>query len=146
MVRKKEIGERKTKSSGKKLCKFQDSLKCGICGQKDHNSLICHRHKPPNAKTYGTKKSKAKAVAGSFTRATKANTYEAEMKRKNFMRKKAKQRAAKLKEKRDKKKVEDGLTRATDSSNQNGLVRKRVKCTKTTCSNCAYVQESQNGQ
>ncbi|BFG30742.1 hypothetical protein CerSpe_170160 [Prunus speciosa] len=70
-VRRKEAGEKETKTGGKKLGRYQDSLKCGTCGQKGPNSLTCHRHKPPND--------------------------EAEMERKNQMREKEKQRTKTLK-------------------------------------------------
>ncbi|PQQ03841.1 hypothetical protein Pyn_36889 [Prunus yedoensis var. nudiflora] len=124
-VRRKEASEKETKTSGKKLGRYQDSLKCGTCGQKGHNSVTCHRHKPPNDRNQPGKKKKAKSAVGTSIPASKLNSYDAEMERKNQMREKAKQRAQVLKEKRDKKKAEAAKS-AVDSSNPTG-VRKRIK-------------------
>ncbi|CAL2274374.1 unnamed protein product [Prunus armeniaca] len=64
-VRRKKYGEKETKTGGKKLGRDQDSLKCGTCGQRGHNSVTCHRHKPPNERTQPGKKKKAKYAIGS---------------------------------------------------------------------------------
>ncbi|PQM38742.1 hypothetical protein Pyn_38031 [Prunus yedoensis var. nudiflora] len=131
--------------SGKKLGRYQDFLKCGTYRQNGHNSLICHRHKPPNDRNRPGKKHKAKAAIGTSIPASKPDNYEAEIERKNQLREKTKQRAKVLKEKRDKKKVEAVATSAVDSSNPTGVVRKRAKCSNTRCNNYASIQESQSG-
>ncbi|PQQ11593.1 hypothetical protein Pyn_35772 [Prunus yedoensis var. nudiflora] len=103
-VRREEAGEKETKTGGKKLGRYQESLKCGTCGQKCHNSVTCHRHKPLNDRNQPGKKKKAKSAIGTFIPASKPDNYDAKMDRKNQMREKAKQRAKVLKEKKDKKK------------------------------------------
>ncbi|PQQ02738.1 hypothetical protein Pyn_11402 [Prunus yedoensis var. nudiflora] len=100
-VRRKEAGEKETKTGGKKL----------------------ERHKPPNDRNQPGKKKKAKSAIGTSIPASKPDNYDAEMERKNQMTEKAKQRAKVLK--RDKKKAEAAATSAADSSNPTG-VRKRT--------------------
>ncbi|CAL2240652.1 unnamed protein product [Prunus armeniaca] len=138
-VRRKEAGEKDTKTGGKKLGRYQDSLKCGTCGQKGHNSITCHRHKPANERNQSGKKNKAKCTVGSSIPASKLDNYDAEIERNNQMREKAKQRAQVLKEKRDKKKVENAAMSTVDSNNPTGA-RKRTKRSNTRCSNYASVQ------
>ncbi|CAL2270221.1 unnamed protein product [Prunus armeniaca] len=103
-VRRKESGEKETKTGRKKVGRYQDSLKCGTCGQNGHNSVTCHRHKPPNERTQLGKKKKAKSAVGSSIPTSIPDNYDAEMERKNQMRQKAKQRAQVLKKREIKKK------------------------------------------
>ncbi|KAI5349946.1 hypothetical protein L3X38_002837 [Prunus dulcis] len=143
-VRREEAGEKETKTDGKKLRRYEASLKYGTCGQKGHNSVTCHRHKPPNERNQHGKKKKTKSAVGSSIPTSEPDNYDVEMGRKNQMREKAKQRAQVLKEKIDKKKAENAATSTVDSNNPTGA-RKMTKRSNTKCSNYASVQESQTG-
>ncbi|ONI28841.1 hypothetical protein PRUPE_1G164400 [Prunus persica] len=137
-VRRKEAGEKETKTDGRSS---EDTKTLSNMG---HNSVTCHRHKPPNERNQPGKKKKAKSAVGSSIPASKPDNYDVEMGRKNQMREKAKQRAQVLKEKRDKKKAENAATSTVDSNNPT-RARKRTKRSNTRYSNYASVQESQTG-